>query len=254
MVTDLQKASLLKRIAAGIFDMILLCTLAVGFAWLLAALLNYNGCNAALEQEYARYESLYGVEFDISQEAYQELSQQQQQTYDTAYQALISDEAVLRSYNLLINLSLVITTFGILLAVLALEFVVPLFLKNGQTLGKKIFGIGLIRTDGVQMNNLQLFTRTVLGKFTIEIMIPVYILMLIFFNSIGVVGITILGMLLLAQIILPAATQTHSLIHDLLAGTVAVDLSSQIVFRSTEDLIAYKKKIHAEQVSRSDYQ
>ena len=121
MVTDLQKASLLKRTAAGIFDGILLCTLAVGFAWLLAALLNYNGCNAALQQEYARYESLYGVEFDISQEAYQALSEQQRQNYDAAYQALTSDEAVLGSYNLLLNLSLIITTFGILLAVLALE-------------------------------------------------------------------------------------------------------------------------------------
>ena len=253
MVTDLQKASLLKRTAAGIFDGILLCILAVGAAWLLAAVLNYNGVNAALEQGYARYESLYGVEFDISQEAYQQLSQQQKETYEAAYQALIADEAVLRDYELVLNLTLIIITFGILLAVLALEFLVPLVLKNGQTVGKKIFGIGLVRTDGVQMNNLQLFTRTVLGKFTIELMIPVYIIMMIFFNTIGVVGITILGLLLLAQLILPLVTRTHSLIHDLGAGTVAVDLASQMVFKSTEDLIAYKNKLHAEQANRSDY-
>lgn len=253
MVTDLQKASLLKRIAAGIFDGILLCTLAVGFAWLLAALLNYNGCNAVLEQGYARYESMYGVEFEISEADYLNLSEQQRSNYDTAYKAMISDEEVLQTYNLLLNLSLIITTFGILLAVLALEFVVPLCLKNGQTLGKKIFGIGLVRTDGVQMNNLQLFTRTVLGKFTIEIMIPVYIVMMIFFNSIGIMAAVSLGALLLAQIIALSVTRTHSLIHDLLAGTVAVDLASQIVFRSTEDLIAYKNKIHAEKTSRSDY-
>ena len=37
MITDIQKASLLKRIAAGIFDGILLCILAVGFAWLMMA-------------------------------------------------------------------------------------------------------------------------------------------------------------------------------------------------------------------------
>lgn len=254
MVTDLQKASLLKRTAAGIFDMILLCVLAVGFAWLLAALLNYNGCNAELEQGYARYESSYGVEFDISQAEYDSLPEAGKQNYDAAYQALISDEQVLSAYNLVLNLTLVITTFGILLAVVALEFVVPLFLKNGQTVGKKIFGIGLVRTDGVRMNNLQLFTRTVLGKFTIEIMIPVYIVMMIFFNSIGVTGTAVLALLLLAQIILLAATRTHSLIHDLLAGTVAVDLSSQIVFKSTEDLIAYKQKLHAERASRAEYQ
>lgn len=253
MITDLQKASLLKRTAAAIFDGILLCILAVGAVWLLTAVVGYDGYNASLDQAYSRYEAQYGVEFDITQEEYGNLSEQARQNYDAAYKALIADQDVLYLYNMILNLTLLTATFGILLAVLILEFLVPLCLKNGQTVGKKIFGIGLIRTDGVQMNTMQLFTRTLLGKFTIEIMIPVYLVILIFFNSIGITGTVILGGLLLAQIICLAVTQTHSLIHDLLAGTVAVDLSSQIVFKSTEDLIAYKKKLHAEQAARSSY-
>ena len=253
MITDLQKASLGKRIAAGIFDAILLCILAVGFAWMLTALLDYNSHNTALEQAYASYETQYNVEFDISREAYESLTQQQRDAYDAAYAALIADEDVLQTYNLLLNLTLLITTFGILFAVLVLEFLIPLWLKNGQTIGKKIFSIGLMRTDGVQMNNLQLFTRTVLGKFTIETMIPVYIIIMIVFNSIGIVGPLVLALIGLVQIICMVVTRTNSMIHDMLAGTVAVDISSQMIFRSTEDLIAYKKKVAAEQAARQAY-
>ncbi len=253
MITDIQKASLLKRTAAGIFDAILLCILAVGFAWLLTGLLDYNSHNAALQAGYDRYEAQYDVRFDISQEEYQTLTDAQRENYDVAYKALISDQEVVKTYNILLNMTLLITTFGILLAVMALELIVPLCLKNGQTVGKKIFGIGLVRTDGVQMNNMQLFARTILGKFTIEIMIPVYIIIMILFNSIGIVGIAVLAGILLIQLIMLAATRTNSLIHDALAGTVAVDISSQMVFRTTEDLIAYKKKIHAEQAARSNY-
>jgi uncharacterized RDD family membrane protein YckC len=215
--------------------------------------LGYNSHNEALQNGYDRYETQYGVSFDISQEEYSALSLEDQQNYDTAYEALISDKDVMNTYNILLNMTLLITTFGILLAVVATELIVPLLLKNGQTIGKKIFGIGIVRNDGVQMNNMQLFVRTILGKFTIEIMIPVYIIIMIFFNTIGIVGILVLAGILLTEVILLAATRTNSLIHDALAGTVTVDISSQMVFRTTEDLIAYKKKIHAEQAARSNY-
>ena len=253
MITDIQRASLLKRIAAGFFDAILICILAVGFAWMLTAILDYNSYNAALENGYAKYEQSYGVKFDISQEDYLNLSDAEKQNYDTAYQALIKDEEIIQNYNILLNLTLLVTTFGILLAIVALELVVPLILKNGQTIGKKIFGIGLVRNDGVQMNNMQLFVRTILGKFTIETMIPVYIIVMVLFNSIGIIGAIVIGGILLVQLISIIVTSNKTLIHDMLAGTVAVDISSQMIFRTTEDLIAYKAKIHAEQAARSIY-
>ena len=48
-------------------------------------------------------------------------------------------------------------------------------------------------------------------------------------------------------------TRNHSLLHDLMAGTVVVDYASQKIFQSTEDLIAYQKKIAAERAARQDY-
>lgn len=253
MTHDLQKASLWKRASAWIFDFILLGILIVGVAFVLSAVLGYNGYNETLDAAYAQYEAQYDVEFEISQEQYLAMTEQQRHNYDTAYNALVSDQEAMYAYNMVLNLTMLITTLSILIAYLALEFALPLFLGNGQTLGKKIFGLCLMRTDGVQINNLQLFVRTVLGKFTIETMIPVYILIMIFFNMIGIVGTGILAALVLVQLILLAVTATNAQIHDLLAGTVVVDYSSQMIFRTTEDLIAYQKRVAAEAAARQPY-
>ena len=253
MVHDLQKASLWKRASAWIFDFILLGTLAVGVALVLSALFGYNGYNETLDAAYAAYEEQYGVEFEISQDQYLAMTEQQRQNYNTAYDALVSDQQAMYAYNMVLNLTMLITTASILIAYLALEFALPLFLGNGQTLGKEIFGLCLMRTDGVQVNTLQLFVRTVLGKFTIETMVPVYILIMIFFNMIGIAGSGILAALVLVQLVLLAVTSTNAQIHDLLAGTVVVDYASQMIFRTTEDLIAHKKRVAAEEAARQSY-
>ncbi len=253
MTNDLQRASTWKRIAAWIFDGILVCVLAVGFAALISLVTGYDGYVRDLDAAYEQYESAYGITFDIAQEEYLAFSDAQRQLYDEAYAALTADKDAMVAYNMALNLSLIMTSLGIFLAILALEFVVPLLLGNGQTLGKKIFGICLVRNDGVKINNLQLFTRTVLGKFTIETMIPVYILLMVFWNTVDVVLLAVLAILGIAQLVLLAVTYHRTLIHDLLAGTVAVDMASQQIFRSTEDLIEYKKKIHAERAARQDY-
>ncbi len=253
MVYDLQKGSLWKRIAAWIFDAIIVSALAVGLGFLLSMVLGYDGYSQSMNEAYARYEGEYGIVFDITQEAYAAMTNAQRQNYDAAYSALVADEAAMHAYNMMVSLMLVITSSGILLATVLWELILPLWFGNGQTLGKKIFGLCLVRNDGVKLNNMQLFTRTILGKFTIETMIPVYILMMIFWGTMGLGGTLILLALLMAQIVCVAATRTHSAIHDLLAGTVVVDMASQMIFRTTEDLIAYKKKVAAEQAARQPY-
>jgi uncharacterized RDD family membrane protein YckC len=181
------------------------------------------------------------------------LSEDKQQLYNDAYQALYKDKEFLRAYNMMINLITLIFSLSILAGVMIVEFVIPMFLKNGQTLGKKVFGIGLVRIDGVQLSTLQLFIRAFLGKFAIELMIPTYIVIMLFFNGANIIHLAILAILLIAQVVCLAVTRTNSAIHDLLAGTVAIDISSQQIFRSAEELLEYTKKIHAERANRSSY-
>ena len=78
-------------------------------------------------------------------------------------------------------------------------------------------------------------------------------LLMIFFNTTGLGGTLLLGALLVTQILIMALTRNNSLIHDLLAGTVVVDVASQMIFRDTQDLIDYKKRLSREQSDRQTY-
>lgn len=253
MTNDLQRASMWKRIAAGLFDGILTSILAVGLACLLSLVLGYNGYSNTLEQGYEAYEAQFGVDFSLTQAEYAALTPEARQTLDAAYEAMTSDEDVMRAYNMALNLMGVITTAGILLAMVVTEFLVPLRIGNGQTLGKKIFGICLMSTNGVEMNRMQLFARTVLGKFAVETMVPICIVFMIFWGILGFNGTLILFGLMTAQLVLLAVTRTNAMLHDLIAGTVAVDYASQMIFRTREDLEAYQKKIAAERSARQTY-
>lgn len=253
MIFDLQKASMWKRISAFLLDFILLGIAVAGMAALLSAVLGFDKHNTALDEAYAVYEAEYGIVFDITEEEYIKMSEAELQAWNDAYNALIKDEEAMYSYNMVVNLTLVISTLAILLAYLVLEFAVPIKLGNGQTLGKKIFGVGVMRTDGIKMTSPLLFIRTILGKFTIETMVPVLLGVMIFFNMIGIVGIIILGLILLLQVILMVVTHTNSCIHDVLAKTVTVELASQMIFENEQEMIAYKNKVHAEKVAHQTY-
>ena len=253
MTYDIQKASITKRISAFLFDSILTGIVIVAVALLLSWLLGYDGYKADLKEAYDTYEKQYGINFEITQEEYLALSEDERADYDDAYAALVADTDAMYNYNMVINLTLLMITGGVLLGIMMIEFVVPMLLGNGQTLGKKIFGIALIRQDGIKLNTMQLFARTVLGKFTLETMLPVYMLIMIFFNAIGGIGLIVIAGIGLLQLILLVVTRNNQLLHDLLAGTVAVDMASQRIFKTTDDLIAYQKRVAAEKATRQPY-
>jgi len=253
MMLDLQKASVLKRVSAFLLDIILLLILITGFAFVMSVVTGYDGYNERLEAVEQTYEEKYGVSFDISEEEYNKMTEDQRKYFDEAYAEFAKDEDALYLYNMQFNLILMISTVSILLAYVVLELILPLVFKNGQTVGKKIFGIALMHTNGVRLSTLALFVRTVLGKFTLETMIPVYIFIMAVFGTLGLTGTIMLLLILVLQIGVILITKTNSCIHDLLANTVAVDLSSQMIFDSVDAMNEYKKKIHAEQVKNADY-
>ena len=120
---------------------------------------------------------------------------------------------------------------------------------------KKIFGIAVMRTNGVKVSNVQLFIRAVLGKYTFEIMLPVFSVILLWFSQAGIFSIGMIALILIVQIAFLIGTRktTRSAIHDLLSDTVTVDLASQLIFDTQEELIKYKEEQHAKMVTRSPY-
>lgn len=253
MTEDLQKASFWKRISAFMLDAILLVILAVGCGAALSGVLGFDRHNETVQTAYTRYETDYNISFEMTQEEYETMLPEDRARFDQAYAALIADEEAMYAYNMTIYLSLLITTLSILFAVILLEFVGPMMLGHGQTVGKKIFGLGVMRVDSVRLTTVQLFIRTFLGKFTIEIMVPVLLVLALFFSIIGPVGMIVLGGIILLQVILLGVSKTNSAIHDHLAGTVVIDIASQRIFDTTDDMIEYKKKIAAEKAARQAY-
>jgi len=253
MMDDLQKASMWKRISAFLFDAILLGIAAVLFAWCLSTALGYDGYNDTLDAAYVRYGELYGVNLNLSLSEYDALSKQELEALNTAYNALSADEEAVQAYNMVIQLTLMITSLGILFGYVVLEFIIPMQLGNGQTLGKKIFGIGLMQQDGVKVNGRVMFVRTFLGKYTLETMVPVLIVMMIWLGVLGLVGTLVLLGIGLVQVLMLICTKKRLVIHDALAATVAVDIASQMIFADHQAMIAYKEKVHAEKAARAAY-
>lgn len=253
MKLDLQKASMLKRISAWLLDVIFLMILIVGAASLISAVTGYDAYTQQMEDHYARYEKEFGVTFNITEEAYNAMTETERANYDAAYDALIKDEEAIRCYNVIISLTMMMVSLSILIGYLVTEFAVPIFLKNGQTVGKKVFGLAVVRTNFVKMNNVSLFIRTVLGKYTLETMIPVLLVIMVLFGMSGLEGTLVIFAIGILQVVLMLVTKTNSAIHDKLADTVVVDLASQMIFNTEEDLLDYKKRMSAENAERSSY-
>ena len=252
-MSELQKASLWKRMSAYLFDVIILAVVAIGAASALSAVFGYDGYSDKLTQCYERYQEQYGIDFDISMEDFEKLTEDEKNVYYEADKAMSSDEEVIKTYRMMFNLSILIVSLGLFMSFFILEFVIPAIIGNGQTLGKKIFGVAVMRTNAVKITPPVLFIRTILGKYTIETMVPVFLLFMILFGVLGFVGVLVIFTIILLNVILVFATRTSSAIHDLLSDTVTVDMASQRIFDSYDAMIEYKKKLHAEAVSKEDY-
>lgn len=245
---DLQKASMWKRISAWLLDAILLVIVITGVLFLLSSCLDYDGtleCYTALQQQYIEE---YGVDMSLT-----ELTEEQQALREQANAAFQQDAEANRLYGKVVSQGMLLVSFSPLIAYLLLEFLVPLLFGNGQTLGKKVFGIAVMREDGVRLSTLALFVRTVLGKYTVETMLPVLFIALAMFGSFGLLGTVLALALLVAQIAMLIATKTNSALHDKLSYTVTVDMASQMIFDTPEELLAYKKRMQAEKAAKADY-
>jgi uncharacterized RDD family membrane protein YckC len=254
MIYDLQKAGMWKRISAYLFDFILLGMLTVGIAALLSLVLGYDNHFETMNECYSKYEEQYGVSFDIGQDDFDKFTEEERQHYMTALDALYNDAVFNLSYYMVVNLSFIIIIFSLLTSHLILEFTVPMLFKNGQTLGKKVFGVAVMRVDGVKINGPILFTRAILGKYVVETMLPILFLLMIIFNiTSGIVGLIAIAAVLITNLVMIMVSKSNIAIHDLLSSTVAVDMASQLIFESPEALIEYKQRIHAQEVEKSQY-
>lgn len=239
---------------------------------------------ATVTEKRALYESKHGVKFSVTPEQYAKLPVEQKPAYkgedyetdyanmlaelnadedyakafdvvdryDKAQYAFNNDEKAIYATSMAISIILAMISLGILIGYIVIDFIIPLVFKNGQTVGKKIFGIAVMHQDGVRINGAYLFIRTLLGKFAFETMIPLLLLLMFYFMH-NLIALIACGAIVLIEIILLFATQYRQPIHDLLAKTITVDIKSQQFFNNEEERLQYIQQEAAETAEKSKY-
>lgn len=331
MIYDVQKASVTKRFAAFLLDIILIACLAVGFMALIAVICDYDGhygkynnsITTVQDAVIEKYKTIFGIDLAISKDDYNNLTEEEQKqfkeyslsatedvkalllgnekyddvfaeikgiviknfetendlTYDISeedYNAL--DEETRKKYDsingridsignaksiyakeLKYTYSLIplMVSIGVFLSVLIFEFIIPVAFKNGQTIGKKVFGLAVMHTNGVRVRPFSMFVRSILGMYVFEMMVPIYLILMAFFYHVlsGYIAIGVIVAIVILQIAVFAYTfkSTASVLHDLIARTVCVDFSSQMIFDSEEELMEFKKAQQNELAERDEY-
>lgn len=257
MSVRLQKADLWKRISAYLFDILLIFIVGVATTLLFMSVFNYDSHISNLAEKQAAYEIEYGIDLNISEEDYNNLSESDKQSYDEKYdalnKALAEDKEVRQIYTSIITVGISSIALGLLVANGVVYFALPLLLKNGQTLGKKCFGLAVIRSNGVKMSTPVLFARAFIGRYAIETLFPMFLLTTTLLGLLSSIGPITLVMFVILEIGVMISSHTNSTIHDLLSDTVVVDLASQEIFQSNEELIEYEKAEAAKKASEANY-
>lgn len=262
MSISLQKASFLKRISAYLLDFILTAILATGAAFVVSSIVNYDACSNAYGAKqdfyYNQVEEKYGVDIVISEEEFNAMSEEERTAYNETVEMMLAevnqllnaDEEFLALHSKMFTLTLLMFSLSLLTSIFLVYFVAPLIFKNGQTVGKKIFGLAVIRSNFVKISNPILFIRSIVGLYAMETMFPILMMLMIIFQLLGVIGLIVIALLFVLQIGVIIGTKTNSSIHDLLSDTVVVDFATQQIFETEEDLIAFKQKQHEEEVNK----
>lgn len=122
-----------------------------------------------------------------------------------------------------------------LLGSIVTYIVLPLFLKNGQTLGKKVYGLGLANIEGYKFSNRQLPMRLMpFAVVDLALLIPVwydifYILL-------------VLLIVFLVSFAISMASPKRTALHDFTARTIVIDLKGSIIFENEVEEEIYINK------------
>ena len=148
-----------------------------------------------------------------------------QNVYIRAYQVLVTQDFYLKDSNTLYFYYQLGLTSSIFLAGLITYIVIPYFIKNGQTVGKKIFKLGLATYDGYKMNDYQLLLRFV------PILVVDLSLLLPFWSTIFS-ALIIPIVTLLVSFALMMASPKRAALHDFAARTIVIDYESSTIFKN----------------------
>ena len=258
MYYDIQKAPVTKRIGAFLLDFMLMVIVIVFATSLVASALNADEHAQKMKDlaentkaNIAVYEEKYQQKLDITEEEFNAMTDEEKIAYNEAMAKMFEETGLTKLENKIVSLYILAITCGALIAILLTEVLVPALMKHGRTLGKRAFGLAVMRKNCVKIHPVQMVARALLGKFTICLMFPIYAIVFYGLNSMP--GKVILVVVLGAQLIAMGVSKNNAAIHDLIVGTTVVDYDSQMIYENEEELQAAIEKDKAEQAARKTY-
>jgi len=149
------------------------------------------------------------------------------EAYQNAQNDLLNYPTYFEMMQELFNLQIQIFVVALMVVLILLHLIVPLLFKNGQTLGKKLFSIGLATKDGYRIKYWQHLVRFVV--FAIETLFGFYTVFV--------------GYLIPYTFIV--FSKNNRAPHDYAASTMIVDLKTSLIFNDKQEADAYDEKIEA---------
>ncbi len=242
MDKTLQKAPFFKRLLALMLDWIFIVILIFTCVIPMSFLMKVDEYSEKFDHYYSEYEKKYGVKFDLTEEQFNAMTEEELKLYEEAYNALTSDEEANKAHDALFKRILGSIELSILAAYLVMDVLFPLMLKNGQTLGKRVFNLAVLRTGGEPVSMLTILSRTVIGKFTVQTAIPALVVCSILMGSLNPVGIFYVIAILVANIVL--LIKKGKTLHDILVDTIVVVVPARASrAKKEEESFAHKAKI-----------
>ena len=257
MSFSLQKANFWKRFSAFMFDIMLTLVISLAVMIGLHAIFKVDAKIDKLNAYRIEYAEQLGLDLDITNEEYDKLPEAEKQAREEKFAELnklmAEDEKVMDLNTEIVTLISVSINGSLLVGMTIWYFILPLAFKQGRTLGKKIFGLAVIRTNGVKLTNPILFVRSLIGMYAIETMFPLTLVLMSLFGSLDIIvgGVTLLLFYGL-EIGVMLATKTHSSIHDLLTDSVVVDMASQQIFETQEERTEFDKAEAAQKAAEAE--
>ena len=156
------------------------------------------------------------------------------------YKADFKEASVYKS-----NIELSSRVIAVSLSAIVLALIVPLCLKNGQTLGDKIYEIAFVKNEnGFKIKPYQ----TVIRGFALYTL-PV--LGVAIFDKYSIIALTIFPIFI--SVLLMLFRQSNRDLPDILSGTLAIDKKNSLIFRSAGEASLYEKKEENQVVEDQEY-
>ena len=130
-------------------------------------------------------------------------------------------------------------------------FVIPLFFKNGETIGKKVMHICLVNKLGYQYKRIQLLPR---------VLFPTLLtIIIVFFAGFSIWAFAGVSAVILISFLFVIFTKDNKAIHDFFAGTLVIDAKQSTWFKdineeenAEKDVADYVEQVRANNDALTD--